>query len=400
MRYDILIVDDNPDDLELCQKALEKAGGETYAIHKSDSGNDAIGKIKIRRPDAVLLDYSLPGHDGISVLKTIKSIDPLLPVIMLTGKGNETIAVQAMKEGAHDYIVKSAIAPKPLSTAVNAAIDYACNEQKIREQRARIEQQAEELERINEELETFTYIASHDLRSPLVNLRGFCGELHRSIDAVLPMLQNILPQLSEIEREILRKEVCQQIPKSLTYITTAAEKMDRMTDAILKLSRLGRREVKIEPIKTRVLVDQCLAPLAHQIKQTGTKVEIGDLPDIIGDRVSIEQIFSNLLDNAVKYLDQSRPGHIIISGSGNDERAQFTVADNGRGIAGEDRHKVFEIFRRAGEVDGIPGEGMGMPYVRSIVKRYGGRIWFESALGKGTSFHFTIARQEPMREAV
>ncbi len=262
-----------------------------------------------------------------------------------------------------------------------------------------LESMNRELESINEELETFAYITSHDLRSPLINLKGFSGELHQSLNTVIPMLEHLLPRVSEVERELLRREVCQRIPKSLAYIISAAEKMDRMTGAILKLSRLGRREIHFEPVTTSELVKQCVDALAYQIEQRSCKVYIGELPDVVGDKGSIEQIFGNLLDNAVKYLDPSRPGRIQITGAQSDTHVTFSVYDNGCGIAPEDMHKVFEIFRRAGDFANIPGEGMGMPYVRAIVKRHGGNIWCESTPGKGTAFHFTIARKEAKKEA-
>ena len=125
----------------------------------------------------------------------------------------------------------------------------------------------------------------------------------------------------------------------------------------------------------------------------------GELPPIFGDKICIEQVFHNLLDNALKYLDAARPGHIRITAMPGDDFNTFSVHDNGTGIAEEEKHKVFEIFRRGAEVSHVPGEGMGMAYVRTIVKRHGGTIGFESSLGKGSSFHFTIAKPIPAREA-
>lgn len=398
MDHLILIIEDNPDDREMVLRHLKRITDTCYRCIEAASGEQGLIVAEQHRPVCVLLDYSLPGQDGIGVLKRIREKDALLPVIMLTGQGNESIAVNAMKEGAMDYLVKSAITPETLQRSISSAIEYARMERKLREQRGRIQKQAEELELINEELETFTYIASHDLRSPLVNLKGFSGELHRSIDAIIPLLEKAIPHLSEIEGEILRKETCQRMPKSLAYIVTAAEKMDRLTDAILKLSRLGRKEIHFEPINTTTLVKQCLAALEHQIQKTGTVVEMDGLPEIMGDRTSIEQVFGNLLDNALKYLDPSRPGHIRISGTNEFNFTVFKVEDNGRGIARDDLHKVFEIFRRAGDVANIPGEGMGMSYVRAIVKRHGGSIWCESTLGQGTTFYFTIAQPQANQE--
>lgn len=397
--YLILIIEDNPDDRELISRCLNDIAEVGYRCIEAASGEEGLALIKQHKPDCVLLDYSMPGHNGLEILKQIQMMDALLPVIMLTGQGNESIAVQAIKQGAQNYLVKSNVTSELLHRAIGVSIEHACMERKLSDQRKHIEQQAAELELINEELATFTYIASHDLRSPLVSLRGFSGEMYRSIDIIVPLLEKTLPGLSEIEREIIRREIGQHIPKSLSYINNAAEKMDRLTSAILKLSRLGRIESVMEAINTNRLVGQCLAALAHQIEQTRTTVEVGDLPEVLGSPTSIEQVFGNLLDNALKYLEPSRPGRIRIHGIQGSSYATFVIQDNGRGIAKGDLHKVFEIFRRAGDVENIPGEGMGMPYVRAIVKRHGGNIWCESNLGEGTTFHFTIAHQQSDKEA-
>src|SRR5262249_34694326 len=160
--------------------------------------------------------------------------------------------------------------------------------------------------------ETFTYIASHDMRSPLVSLKGFSGELGHATKTIAARIEGMAAGLSEGDQKILREELGQRIPKALNFISAAADKIDRLSGSILKLSRLGRREITCEPIETKNLVDQCLTSLAHQIEKTHTTVEVSELPNINADRAFIEQVFGNLLDNAIKYLDPTRPGHIRI----------------------------------------------------------------------------------------
>jgi len=382
----VLIVDDNPDDRESLVRMLRKVEGATYRYIEAADGLKGVEMVSQHRPDCMLLDYSLPGHNGLEILKRLRPADQFLPVIMLTGQGNEAIAVQAMKEGAQDYLVKSAITPELLHRTVSSAVDHMVLKHSLQEQ-------ADELKYINGELETFTYIASHDMRSPLVSLKGFSGELNRALKIVASHIEGLLAGLPEADSKIVQEELCQRIPKALGYISAAADKIDRLSGSILKLSRLGRQEIAFEPIETRTMVDQCLASLAHQIEKTKTTVEMSELPNITADRASLEQVFGNLLDNALKYIDPSRPGNIRIEGKKNGTYTSFSVIDNGRGIAEDDLHKVFEIFRRAGDVENIPGEGMGIPYVRAIVRRHQGRIWVESTPDKGTSVHFTISNQ-------
>jgi signal transduction histidine kinase len=149
----------------------------------------------------------------------------------------------------------------------------------------------------------------------------------------------------------------------------------------------------------RALTKSILDSLAHQIEQRKTVVTIGELPTIIADKLAMEQIMGNLLDNALKYLDPVREGDISISAEQNGGEILFHISDNGRGIAQEDMHKVFEIFRRAGKQD-VPGEGMGLAYVKTLVRRQGGRLWCESEPGKGTIFSFTIPHSAAAHESI
>jgi signal transduction histidine kinase len=168
--------------------------------------------------------------------------------------------------------------------------------------------------------------------------------------------------------------------------------MDHFINALLKLSRLGRRELNLERVNMNALVRGTLETLAHQIKQHQMQVTIGPLPEVVADRTSMEQILGNILDNAIIYLEPGRPGEIEITGERNANEALFRIRDNGRGVAQEDMDKVFAPFRRAGKQD-VPGEGMGLAYVQALVRCHGGRIWCESELGVGTTFAFSISNQ-------
>jgi signal transduction histidine kinase len=130
--------------------------------------------------------------------------------------------------------------------------------------------------------------------------------------------------------------------------------------------------------------------MSHQIQERGIEVHVGSLPHVVADRTAMEQIVGNILSNAVKYPDSSRPCRIEVAAEVNNGETIFTIRDTGRGIAQEDMHKVFAPFRRAGKQD-TQGEGMGLSYVQTLVRRHGGRIWCESELGKGTTFAFTIS---------
>ena len=243
-----------------------------------------------------------------------------------------------------------------------------------------------ELTRANEEIQRFAYIVSHDLRAPLVNVMGYTSELEqagRIIDMQMTAVETKAPRL--VERDALTA-VREDLPEAIGFIRASTEKMDRLINAILKLSREGRRNLVPEQLDMTTMVQNIADSVRHQTQASGAEIEIEPLPRLESDRLSVEQIFGNLIDNAVKYLDPSRPGRIVVSGG---ETAGgwivYRVADNGRGISDRDHERIFELFRRSGRQD-RPGEGLGLAFVRNSVRRLGGDITLESELGKGSTF--------------
>ncbi len=247
-----------------------------------------------------------------------------------------------------------------------------------------------ELADTNEELRRFTQIVSHDLRAPLVSLKGFSTELHQSIDT-LRSSEEVLANLPEPKRAEVAQALQETIPEALSFIESSVTRMDHLTGALLRLSRAGHREFHMEDLDTRLLLRETVGSLEHQIQSRNIAVEVGPLPRINSDRSAIEQIFGNLLDNAIKYLDPDRLGQIEVSAEERPDATVFHVRDNGRGIAEDDMDKVFAPFRRAGAQD-VPGEGMGLAFVRTLLHRLGGRIDCHSEFGVGTTFSFMLPR--------
>lgn len=296
--------------------------------------------------------------------------------------------VRRRKDGSRVDVVLAASPVRMGGTTIGAVAVYTDITERKRAQK-QLERYAAELAQANEDVKQFAYIVSHDLRAPLVNLKGFSAELRLALEGMESSIEQALPHLDAPRRQTLTTALEEDVPEALRFIESSVTRMDHFISALLKLSRLGRRDLTLESIDVGALLQGVLEPLGHQIEQHRVQVRAGALPCVVADRTSMEQIVGNILDNALKYLEPGRPGVIEVTADRHEDGVVIHVRDNGRGIARDDMHKVFAPFRRAGRQD-VPGEGMGLAYVQTLVRQHGGRIWCESELGTGTTFHFTL----------
>jgi PAS domain S-box-containing protein len=256
----------------------------------------------------------------------------------------------------------------------------------------RLQRYACELEQRETEALQLAYIVSHDLRAPLINLKGFTAEISTNLESMRPILKTALPHLNSQQRADILAILNEDAPESLHFITAAVDRMDNLIAALLKLSRLGRRELHMQHLDMHALVAGTLHTLAHQIEAQHVHIHIEPLPPVVADQTAMEQIMGNILNNAVRYLDPARQGYIHISGKATPTSVTYAIRDNGRGIAPEQMDSVFAPFRRAGEGE-VPGEGMGLAYVKTLVRRHNGLIVCESEPGVGTTFLLTLPCQ-------
>jgi PAS domain S-box-containing protein len=278
----------------------------------------------------------------------------------------------------------------------------------IRERKA-AEGERERLSQIlakkNEELEQMLYAMSHDLRSPMVTVEGFAGELGLMLDELAAKLSRL--ELSEGDRTGI-DGLLKDIPEAIGFIRSGTAKMSTLLDSLLQLSRLGRVDLNIETLDMNQLIAQVTNAMQFGIAQAGAKVEVAPLPACRGDATQVDQVFTNLIGNAVKYRDPDRPLEIRVTGRAtSDERRAasdarrtthdglvvYCVADNGMGIPPEFREKVFLLFQQVHPKSG-EGEGLGLAIVRRILDHLGGRVWLESELGKGSRFFVELPGAE------
>jgi len=254
----------------------------------------------------------------------------------------------------------------------------------------RVEERTRDLSRANEEIQRFAYIVSHDLRSPLVNVMGFTGELEvatRPLAALVDKIEAEAPELLDQEAALAARE---DLPESIGFIRTSTQKMDRLINAILRLAREGKRVLTPERLDLTMLADAIVASIQHRLDEIGATITVQRaMPTIVADRLAAEQMLSNLIENAVKYLKPGVPGRITVSATADRGRVDIAIADNGRGIDPRDHDRIFDLFRRSGQQD-QPGEGIGLAHVRALAYRLGGFISCQSTLGEGATFTLSL----------
>jgi PAS domain S-box-containing protein len=248
-----------------------------------------------------------------------------------------------------------------------------------------------ELDAANEEIQRFAYIVSHDLRAPLVNVMGFTSELESAQAEIERFYGSVSRNHPELITADTRAVVEGDLSEAIGFIRSSTVKMDKLINAILRLSREGRRVLAPERLGMSELLEGQRQSMAHQLSERGAELIVENVPDLISDRLAVEQIFGNLIENAVKYLSPDRPGRIVVRGRDAGPSVRYDIEDNGRGIDPKDFERIFDLFRRSGVQD-QQGEGIGLAHVRALVRRLGGTISVASRLGEGSTFTVTLPK--------
>jgi signal transduction histidine kinase len=290
-----------------------------------------------------------------------------------------------------------------------SALEILARERDLQELNAALEDRVAErtadLEAANTEIQRFAYVVTHDLRSPLVNIMGFTSELEVLRDKLFQRLDtdavaeagesSVASETPEaLDPKVLRAD----FDEAIHFIKTSISKMDNLIKAILKISRAGRQELTFTRIDLNLLLQTMTADFEHRVRDLGAELNVGPLPVVRTDRMAIEQILSNLIDNALKYLRDGVPGRIEVRAEETPTEHRIIVADNGRGIAPADRERIFDLFRRAGVQD-KPGEGIGLAHSRSLARRIGGTLRVDSPEHGGSTFTLTLSKLWMARQA-
>ena len=348
---------------------------EAIAIVRTDAGKEAMDRARTFF-DALIVAADERLTSGVTdqrnAATALRWVTILGAVVILAGVGGFawTVATYTRELGR----ARTAL------DAANASLE------------ARVAERTRDLGRANEEIQRFAYIVTHDLRAPLVNIMGFTSELETSVATLSTYMAGRQDETDPALTEA-RTAATEDLPEAITFIRAATRKMDGLINAILKISREGRRQLKPEPIDLGQLVAAQADAIQHQVGESGGEIATDvTVPRLVSDRLSLEQVLGNLFDNAVKYRQPDRPLRVDVRArqvAGN--RIEIAVSDNGRGIAASDHERVFELFRRSG-AQSQPGEGIGLAHVRTMVRSLGGDINLTSELGRGTTFTISLPR--------
>ncbi|NVI96741.1 response regulator [Myxococcus sp. AM009] len=372
-----LLVDDNPADCFAVRRALERDDEQTWVLEAVSSAEDALERIAAEPLlDVALLDFHLPGMTGLDLLRElhVRGGGPLPAMVMLTGSGNERVAVEAIKAGAQDYLVKDAYSAERLRRSLRAAVDTVRMVRELEERRAqaaRAERAACEALAVRDELAA---LATHDLKGPL---------------------QIVALNAQLLQRQLLKSELGAAQASRLEHIIRATQRMGELIDDFLGATRTDEQPLDRAPMDLLALVRSKV----HAMEASGRNhfVLHAKGTDFTGqwDPRALERVLENLLGNAVKYsaADTTVAVTLSVEADGLEERVLLQVTDEGMGIPAEDLPFVFERFRRGRNVaPGVTGSGVGLASARRMVQMHGGTIHVESQEGRGATFIVTLPR--------
>jgi len=361
----IVVVDDEAPLMTALCHTLAEQGYETVGF---TSGIAALEALQKSRYDLLLTDLMMPEMNGIGLLRAALEIDPLLVGIVITGEGAIATAVEAMKAGALDYILK----PFKLSIIL-PVLARALAVRRLRLENAELERRVQarttELEAANQELEAFSYSVSHDLRAPLRAMDGFTSIL----------LTSYASQMPHEAQQLLKK------------VRNSAHHLGHLVDDLLRLSRLGRQPLAKRLISISSLVHLVLEELEEQQESCSVEVHVGALPDCQGDPALLKQVFVNLLSNAFKFTRQKEKPVIDVGSQSQGGEVVYFVRDNGAGFDMQYAQRLFGVFQRFHRAEEFEGTGVGLSIVHRIIQRHGGRIWAEAEINQGAAFYFTLS---------
>ena len=400
----ILLIEDNPGDARLIKEMLIEAKSAPFILEWRDRLHAGLQWLTEYCADAVLLDLGLPDSQGLDTYAKVHDQFPRLPIVVLSGLHDESVAIKAVRDGAQDYLVKGQIDGRLMARSMRYAIERKNAEEALQEAHDNLERRVKErtielsnlndqlteeieirkraeeglkeltnaLKVTNTDLMNFTHVISHDLKSPLHTIGGFANLLARRY----------------------KGKIDAGADEILDDIVNGVNRMQELIKDLLEYSQARTKKKQLTPIACTSVVKKAVSNLEAVINANNASITYDDLPTIRADSLQLISLFQNLIDNAIKYRKEEDPRiHISAEQKGNEWI--FSIRDNGIGIDSKGSERIFGMFQRLSNDQS--GTGIGLATCKEIAKRHGGRIWVESNPGKGSTFYFTITAENSIR---
>jgi signal transduction histidine kinase len=378
---EILLVEDNLGDVRLIQAMLAETGAVPFSLEIAGSLAAALERLRAGGIDVLLLDLGLPDSTGVNTFASVHAQIPTLPIIVLTGFGDQSVALKVVQQGAQDYLVKGQVDGNLIWRTVRYAMERQRGRRDLVMSETRVRQLNESLERrvadrtaelaaANRELETFTYSVSHDLRAPLRQIDGFSRIL----------VEHAGPGLDAKSQHYLRR------------IQEGTQHMGHLVDDLLNLAQLGRQDVHTRATPLDDIVNDALSELRPDWGDRIIQWTVGGLPTVECDPGLMKIVFTNLLSNAIKYTCPREVAIIEVASTMSNGRYTVLVRDNGVGFNMKYADKLFGVFQRLHRADQFEGSGVGLATVQRIIHKHGGQIWAQAEPDHGATFFFTLAQ--------
>jgi signal transduction histidine kinase len=350
----VLITDDDEGDRRLVARAL-KEGHLSCECVEATSIEEAIFACSEYAFDCAIIDYRLPGRDGLDGIASLHQRFPYMSIIMATGQGDANVATEAMKLGASDYIAKAQITGGSIRRIIENALEKAAMRRKLALQQ--------------EELENFAAVLVHDLKAPITSVRAFAVLMEHSVGAEITDKDKLIGQ-------------CRRV-------ANAARRMDDLIDTVREYTRADGQLLS-GPVEMDRVIEDTLSNLHQMLLLRGARVTHGRLPFVLGNASQLAQLLQNLVGNGIKYCEAAIPTVHVEANPDENGAWVFAVKDNGIGISEGYYQQVFQPFKRLHDKSKYEGTGLGLATCKKIVERHGGRIWCASADNQGTTFFFEL----------
>lgn len=381
----LLIVDDEAAQVTALCRTLQMEG---YSVTGFVLASEALAAVRVGAFDIVITDLMMPEMDGIALLRAASELDADIVGIVMTGHGTIDTAVDAMKNGALDYILKPFNLNAILSVLSRAVAirrlrqQNAALSQRVARRTAELEAANRELLAANKELEAFANSVSHDLRTPLRAINGFAQLLIDQFGGEIPV----------------------EAGKLLNRISAKTRDMGQLIEDLLRFSHLSRQPLVKQSVDVTRLVREVLGELRAEEPDRDVAIVVHDLPKAVADPSLLKQVLMNLEANALKFTRHCARPMIEIDGWRDQDECLYCIRDNGAGFDMRYSDKLFGMFQRLHGADEFEGTGIGLSIAQRVIERHGGRIWAEAEVGKGAAFTFSlpcdVPGQNPLLEAI